>query len=338
MSRFLILSFLFFCQAPTLFGQSKNVDIYYFRNINNIEKEWIGDIEKTLKKKFKGSYHINLINFYAPKKYLPLPKFSINNISQGIVNENYYDIADVQEKIQSLLTNSNKYHYKACVTFSKDREFKVDSKESTKDLIDSKQKKKLKKELKKKKNKNVFILLNNGFEKCQFCPENIQNLFDKYYKSNNLNLLKPKFKNPYLGEMLRPNGTPSKYEIIFDHIKGFDRYEIEITSSSLSTPLVKEVLEFSTEEIDLYANFSMKKSFDGKFVSIYLRDENIGMQCFKRQENINADDVDDDCDCIYQCLYQKKFNIRVRGVSKHLTSGNDLIWSDSIEFLFQCSK
>jgi hypothetical protein len=310
----------------------KKIDIYYFDNLGKEYEQLVNDIwEKLDKQKNKFKFELKLINFYDPSKALIVrDTSSIKYMLKDIDNSNYFQEDAVSQKLNEL---SAEFDYKAVVTLSGNYNFVLQNGlfENEKEL------KKLKKNItRKNRNEKVFILLNNGFQKCKYCEQNLPFLMEELSRQGELSSLQPKLTVPEKnGQTIRPIGQPSRYYIEFEQeIDLFSNYEIEITSSSLSEPLLKKVIPF-TEMDNSSENIQMIRTSDGK-IRIFIRDEFLGIECLKLQESANSDDINLECDCIYECLYRKVFKLRIRGVSQGSFSHD--LWSKQIDVFFQCSK
>lgn len=311
---------------------TKTIEIYYFDELDAKNEEFLNDLWDRLdRKKNKFKLIMKLINFYDPTKSIQITsKQSIGYRAIDIQNFNFYAQSDVQNKLDELAQN---FEFKAVVKFNGKYDFEFND-----EFIDSESSKEIKKLFKaitkKRRNNKTFILLNNGFEKCRYCEENLPELLKEFATYGGMEKITPQLTTPFKnGQTLRPEGT--RYRIEFDQkLDVFQSFEVEITSPSLNAPLLKRVIRLSEsdnpkEKIIIYNTIEGKKR-------LYISDEFLGIECLKLQDKVNSDEVDFDCDCIYECLYRKEFFIRIRGLTSSFIS--DQVWSPKKMVLFQCSK
>jgi len=240
---FLIILFFLGIQ-PVISQNTKKIDIYYFNELDSKNEQFLKDLWKKLdskKKQFKST--ITLINFYDPNKRLQITsEESIGYRARDIQNLNFYNISDVKSHLIELSQN---IEFKPVVTFNGNYDFDLNDGifETEKERI-----KLLKAVTKKNKNNKVFILLNNGFEKCRYCEENLPELLKEFATYGGMENIIPQLTTPYKnGQTLRPEG--SRYRIEFDQkLDVFQAFEVEITSSSLSAPILKRVVELSKSD------------------------------------------------------------------------------------------
>lgn len=327
---FLIIIFLLSIHTVRSQSNVKKIEIYYFDELDSKNEKFLSGLWDQLdSKKNKFKYEIRLTNFYDPSKSIKITsKQSIDYRTRDIQNLNFFELSDVKNKLVEL---THEFEFKPVVTFNGNYDFDLNDGifETDKEI-----KKLFKAISKKNKNSKVFILLNNGFEKCRYCEENLPELLKEFATYGGMENITPQLTTPYKnGQTLRPEG--SRYRIEFDQqLDVFQAFEVEITSPSLNAPILKRVVELSKsdnpkEEIIIFNTIEGKKR-------LYISDEFLGIECLKLQDRVNSDEIDFECDCIYECLYRKEFFIRIRGLTSSFIS--DQVWSPKKMVLFQCSK
>jgi hypothetical protein len=334
--KYILFSSIFTSLVFGAFSQTsiKKIDIYYFQNLdtedeNFVSKLWESLSEKSKKgKKYKPE--INLINFYDQEKKIRLTSWkNFKYRTTNIENKKIYNESDVIETLDSLC---KKVELSATVSFNESHDIRCGELFTREKDIE----KLIRQVSKKNRNNSVLLLLDNGFERCKLCKENLPELILEYSSSRELYKLTPTFKIPSKnGQTMRPVGTPSRYQLEFNlEIDIFDYYEIEILSPSFDEPLLKKILKVSPSD-NSAENIQMIKAPNGNY-RINIRDKFLGIECIKLQDRSSSDEIDEECDCTYECLYQKVFKIRMRGVDNLLKTKN--IWSKEVDVFFQCSK
>lgn len=323
---------IFFVSLTFSQTKVKEIDIYYFKDLDRNEEDFVKNLWVELDKQSKKfKFQMNLFCLYDQSKSISITsEKSVGYRNKKIENQVLFDKTEVEIELDSL---SKSKDYSATVTF--DNHFDITLEDGI--FHTEKEIKKLYKQIRKKnRNNSVLLLINNGFEKCRFCKENLTALVEELSISGNLDQLVPFISIPRKnGETLRPRGTPSRYQIEFKtQLDLFDLYEVEIVSSSFREPLLKTNVQISTKD-DSFENIQLVKAPNGTY-RLKIRDEYLGLECLKKENQISTDEVDKDCDCMYDCLYRKVFKIRIRGVDNSIVSSD--LWSDEIDVFFQCSK
>lgn len=305
---------------------SKNpqiINIYYFKSLSNstdevlfLKNELDGKKSRTIPK-----YNINFINYYTKVK-----------TSLETTNEIYFLPKVIENKIfkenKEILSDLMKLEQNSLVTFNPDITSPVKfgkTYTNIKDLINA---------IKKNKNNEINIIWFNGFVTYYYSPENIKKVYYEHKERNDLSKIIPKIITPFVKEQLRPSST--HYEIIFEGVDLFDQYEVEINNRFGNLDFVRKVVnvlpkdQFSKDDIFMY-----KTGFGNK-ISLLLDQKYLGMECVRLFSEMSTP-PDPTCDCIYLCLYERQFSIRIRGIVQGVEA--DDLWSLKIEpFFLQCPK
>jgi hypothetical protein len=186
----------------------------------------------------------------------------------------------------------------------------------------------IKKNIKKKR---VRIFYDNGFLTYAYSKERL----DNYLKNNNCESLRPQLTNYHTKYQFRP--ISNYYQIVFDTLGFFDSYEIEIYKISEGTKkyLFHNTLSFSAYQ-DLNNDFDLVVKLKSGKGTLYLKESLLGENCVN-QFGGNVKNWDSTCsDCQQECLYQKRFTIRIRGVVQD--DSEECLWSNELKDIqFQCN-
>ena len=139
---------------------------------------------------------------------------------------------------------------------------------------------------------------------------------------------------------LKPQGD--EYVFSFEGSRFFDEYEVELYEITEGVPeLIRaEVLvPASTSSTQGWTLNSARAENWYQLVFDYPR---LGEECAQRELGQGVDsEIDPDCDtCRYECLYGKRYGIRIRGHHPEFAQAKkyDGLWSCLKNVLFQCEK
>lgn len=327
----LCITLILFTSAS--FGQKKStIKIHYFDKLGANDKEQLLEIEK---KVFKSKrYNIQLISVYDnlrarsfevskktpsqdPFKYLPSSienlKFKTNRDYENILNSGSWTY-DFDKSDENFI-----------VTSGSDR----DIKELKKSL--KKEKKKIKKGVKTEL--NLFWL--NKLVDYKFGEKNLNKVYGQKKNKNELKDLIPLITEPSNRQQIRPN--EDSYIIKFDSVGYYDKYEIEIksTSRSMNKIIYKETFEFEKNMDGDYLIYTG----DRKRCEIFLNLQNLAKTVYRlSKETIHAPEVtlEKDCECELEVLYSKQYSLRIRGIVDGFAKED--LWDEIELFQFQCPK
>lgn len=330
------LIFVFIGFSCSIFCQEKKVYFHQIGSLQQQELELIDMIlkDKKIRKKSNDFILYNVIEDQPPKD---ISDASNRLNPYNIINKNYPNEQSVRDKIEENITkaSSNTLSKKSkntlfiyCYTSSKNWIFSqiADFENVELTSLNKKSKKKFIKKLRKKKYDKVHVILDNGFVECKYCEENIS-------KRSEQELIPEIFLKP--SQIIRPIDKPSKYRIEFENVKGFKIYEIEIMGPS--GILFKDKIEIS-KTFNPDRNLNLNLNYNEEELVFSVSDKYLGQLCYSLEEDLTIDNVlKEDCNCQQECLYNKEFAIRVRGVSRFLPENHD-IWSKYVRIYFQCSK
>ena len=315
---------LFTCAS---FGQKNTtIKIHYFDKLGTKDKEQLLDIQSKVFKSKK--YNIQLINIY-------------NNISRSFEEEESF------KYLPSSIENMNFKTNKDYENILNNSSWTYDFDKSDENFIitggSDKDRKELKKSLKKEKKKikkgvttelNLFWL--NKLVDYKFGEKNLKKVYGQKKNKNELKDLIPVITEPSNRTQIRPN--EDSYIIKFDSVGYYDKYEIEIksTSRSMRKIIYKETFEFGKNMDGDYLIYT----HDRKRCEIFLNLQNLAKTVYRlSKETIHLPEVQiekKDCECELEALYSKQYSLRIRGVVDGFAK--DDLWNEIELFQFQCPK
>ena len=145
----------------------------------------------------------------------------------------------------------------------------------------------------------------------------------------------PKITSPRNYDQIRPNTVidgVNYYTIRFDSVGYFDGYEIEIYRNN-GELFYNDKVYFNENSTDIMLNYKNQ----GRVCDILLNLPMLVQICYGKWPPVELNEVpESDCDmCKYEELYNKNWNIRIRGVIEN--ESKDDLWSDKVpRFEFQC--
>jgi hypothetical protein len=316
-------------------------------NFNSSDKELFIKIRNEIlgKNEKKSNEYQFSIQSALNEEVLNVDKSSdLNLIDNNSFNSIY---SDKNEEINFIRTKRQEYD----ATF----EFKINSTLNLNFENSSNEYEYLLKWIKKNSGDNLLIIWNNGYRPFKFSSENIIREISNKSKEGSLEQITPTITKPKHNEALRPD--ESHYYFEFDSVGIFPSYKIQVYwKKPLGTDFynntmydsilfLEDCLQFTRIE-----DFKMKKnSFsialfasDDSKCKVAIKEEFLADICYKlEQKIINTDGVpdhDDTCTpCKYECLYQKKFSLIIKGCSPGIKQ--EIIPETTTNFfLFQCAK
>lgn len=271
----------------------------------------------------KNRYNIQLVNIYTNEKTSFIKKNDLHYLPTSIENLNIIKSNFVISKIDSLKLSN-------LITYRTDNTIPVEFGALCLDI------KSLVKKIKKIKNNDVNLIWFNSFVPYKYSVENIKVMYEALNNEGEIAKLIPKINSPLIFEYLRPDET--HYTIKFDSVGYFNEYEIEINcvTEDFKVEFIKEHLKFS---YDKKQDVFMYYTGESRGCEILISTKYLANICYKMDNgNVNIKDIPDDngCEpCKYECLYNKKFSIRVRGYT--IGYNKEQFWTEKIDwFLFQC--
>jgi hypothetical protein len=312
-------------------------------DIENLKSVYTSLIGKNEKKSHK--YIFTLKSCLNSDEIIIKNPNDLNTNQSNSFNRDFVTVNDEINYIMSFISNKKTIEYKAS---SSDILFNssIFSLTHSSDLI---------KRLQKTKESNIVVVWNNGFEPYIFSSSNINAFIKQSIKFNNLDVLRPAILKPNVNQRdLRPD--ESHYYIEFDSVGIFPSYQVQIfwkfndgkdymgNIDYDSIILVNECLDFITseefkdekEDYDL----ALFPVFDSK-CKIALSSEYLANICYQEdKKKLNTQELidEDDCTpCRYDCLYQKKFSVVIKGCATGVKE--ESIPASIVNFnyfLFQC--
>lgn len=317
---------LFTCAS---FGQKKStIKIHYFDKLGANDKEQLLEIEKKVFKSKK--YNIRLINVYNKIARSFEDEESFKYLPSSIENLNFKTSEDYD-----IILNNNSWTY----DFDKSDENFLWKGESNKDLKGLKKSlKNEKKKIKKGEKTELNLVWLNKLVDYKFGEKNLNKLYGQKKNKNELKGLIPSITEPSNRQQIRPN--EDSYIIKFDSVGYYDKYEIEIksTSRSMRKTILKETFEFGENMDGDYLIYSGER----RRCEIFLNLKKLAEMCYRLSgENIHLPDIpdmkDDECDpCKLECLYSKQYSMRIRGIVDGFAKED--LWDEIELFQFQCPK
>ncbi len=308
---------------------SREITIYYFRELNQEEVLKIKELKNNLLTKNKKiKYTINFKNFYTDVVTKFEKDYDLFYLPKNIINGLYNNDQDVIIKLDSLNVPNK-------ISYSTDLYTPYKTDEFCNNISD------LTKKIKKIKSGNTLIIWLNGFLPNKYSTENIKKIYKQCIENGTEAILKPKIVNPKNFKKLIPD--EEYYYIEFESIEYFNQYEILISfydySENKNKVIFNEILDFSKSG---NKDFSIKKdeNIENKCV-LKIATHYLAMECYKLKNELNIVDVpekESDCgDCKYLCLYNKEFSIKIRGYNDDFSS--EELWSEKVvPFFFQCPR
>jgi hypothetical protein len=305
------------------FSQIKSITFLSTRKLSSIDIENIKSVYTSLigkNGKKIGEYRFTLKSCLNSEEIVinATNDFYINQ--QNSFNRDFVSINDEIVHIMSIIQSKKTFEFKTSsdilLTAS------LPSLSVSSELI---------KRIQKSKENEIIVIWNNGFEPYIFSSNNINTLIKQSNKSNSLDVLRPRILKPNVKQRdLRPD--ESHYYIEFDSVGIFPSYQVQIFWKFQdgkdylgnivydSILFVNECLDFITaeefkEEKEGY-DFALFPVFDSK-CKIALSSEYLANICYQEdKKKLNTEELKDDDDCTpckYDCLYQKKFSVVVKG-------------------------
>jgi hypothetical protein len=316
MRKILLNIFILLVVCTNIMAQNnKVISIIYFDNVDNVSQKIL-----ELKSKFsksKNKYQFELINFFNKDKRALNDQNSFNSNKKPIINYDFNDVSALSQKIDEL-TNSNS------IVYNEDFLTNFSSEHNHRNLDE------LYKKIKKLKSENIIIYWFNGFVPYYKSKENLSNTFEALKKTNQVNKIIPQVITPEVDMVLKP--TAKYYIMEFEGIDYFENYEIEITKTNDNRLLIKNMIQV-TEDGESEDYYLFKTGY-GEKLKLKLKQDYLGYECIKNYTNEIPDST---CNCRFECLYDREFSIRIRGVKEDFY--RDELWSNKIgPFLFQCNN
>jgi hypothetical protein len=300
-----------------------------------IRKEIIGKNEK------KANEYQFSIQSALNEEIITIDKASdLNLIDNNSFNSIHSDKNEEIEFIKSKVSNLKYFEFKINSTLN------LNFENSTNDYQS------LLKWIKKNSGDELLIIWNNGYRPFKFSSENIIREISNKTKEGSLEQITPKITKPKYNEVLRPDNT-SIYYFEFDSVGIFPSYNIQVywkkpigkdyynNTIYDSILFLDECLQFTSRQDYRNLPYALFATDDSK-CKVAVKVEYLANICYKlEQKIINTDEVpdhDDTCTpCKYECLYQKKFSLIVKGCSPGIKQ--ELI-PEAITnlFLFQCNS
>jgi hypothetical protein len=319
-----ILAILLFTFVHSFsFSQDKLITFLSTKNLNSNDIEAIKSVYTSLigkNGKKTNKYKITLKSCLGSDEIVITKTNDFYTSQQNYFNRDFVSVNDEVVYIMSSGAGKKTFEYKTSSDISLNGS--IPSLTATSDLV---------KRIQKSKEREIIVIWNNGFEPYIFSSNNINNILKDYAKSNRLDLLRPKILKPNIKQRdLRPDET--HYYIDFDSVGIFPSYQVQIfwkfqdgkdymgNTVYDSVLFVNECLDFITEE-----EFKERREdydlalfpvFDSK-CKIALSSDYLAYICYQQDiQKLNTEEIKDEEDCTpckFDCLYQKKFSVVIKG-------------------------
>jgi hypothetical protein len=344
----IFISFLLFTVVHSFsFSQVKSITFLSTRKLSSIDIENIKSVYKSVigkNGKKIGKYKFILKSCLNSEEIVinTTDDFYLNQ--QNSFNRDFVSTNDEIVYIMSIIPGKKTFEFKTSsdilLTAS------IPSLSVSSDLI---------KRIQKSKENEIIVIWNNGFEPYIFSSVNINTIIKQSNKSNSLDALRPRILKPNVKQRdLRPD--ESHYYIEFDSVGIFPSYQVQIfwkfqdgmdymgNTVYDSVLFVNECIDFITEEEFKEGkedyDFALFSVFDSK-CKIALSSDYLANICYQEDtQKLNTQELknEEDCTpCKYDCLYQKKFSVVIKGcatgVKEESIPGSTLNFN---YFLIQC--
>jgi hypothetical protein len=327
MKRISIILFLFFYLiSDNCVAQNIVVDIYPTNYISASDISFFEKLEKALQKKMFGRKNISLrINNSYNSNYKPrkLSEIKVNQSQQVFPNSNYLDKNSLYKSIAKIPCDLQ-------ISYSENFDYFDDFKKAY-DI------KSLKKEIQNEKEGKVLVLYDNGFIPYICDKERFIKAYNSALKNNNIDDFKVKVYKNKDGQPFRPVGD--FYIIPFDSVGYFCQYEVDIyrNVNGEKIQLFNNIVDIKESYNSTLDYFIICPDNDYENSNLYLSKRILGLECMKQFDSKIGEIPDPTCPCNQDCLYNKNFNIRIRGIQSGDKDRDT--WSAVLpKILLQCEK
>jgi len=164
----------------------------------------------------------------------------------------------------------------------------------------------------------------------------------QYEQEVDKTMFKPQFGNNACDDTktLKPQGE--NYVFSFEGVPYFEKYEVELWEMIQGVPELVRTEILAPDLSESTYGWELRRAGNEDWLQLIFDYPRLGEECAVRaKERGQNEEIDPDCEyCRYDCLYGKRYGIRVRGY--HTEFENlavyNVLWSCLKNVLFQCEK